>query len=1006
MPWSRFTPEQRRAAFLVDRHVLASAGAGSGKTTVMAVRYVACLLDGLITPDRILALAFTVEAAGNLRARIDRTLRQVLKRGSFPKPGVEDIAPQLTEDERAHLRRALAELPGAPITTVDGACLAWVREGAGQLGRDPDVGPAEAVAWAELRARAWQRLRREAADDLVPLVSRHGEYLVRHGLMAKADQAAALPSGRAVLSTTDPYAELLRRRAPQLSALPATLAAAGQAPLPRDRAGLCERLAELDALRAAGKAKDAIQAIQDLLDFPACRRDGKRPDKGSRRRRGSLLTLVDWDPALEADLTAEGARLERLVERLRTILGEESVAVGVAGFSAIAAEALALLADPATAKRLAARYRHVLLDEAQDLNRLQASLVDALLIDGGPKVFTVGDHRQSIFGFRHAAPEVFAGWETSLPAREGTVVVLAENFRSHPGLVLGIKDLFADEAFRPEAIVPGREGTGEAVLAAWKVEAPEEVADPQAQAVAERIAQSPLPPEAHAILLRSRTRMATYARALERRGIPCDTDFPEGLIASQEVADIEAILRLALAPHDRDAIAVALGGPWGVADSNDKRLLVEALDGNISRALSETDLGVVVARTRTIAAAEGPGPAVRTLAMDARLTARYGELPLSRRRLANLVALADEEHRAGRTLDLAEFCQRLRDRRAHGVDEAEASGAALGGRGVRLMTIHGSKGLEWPVVWLPELDRPHGSQDLRQPFLGMPEGDALRVCVRPGPYDESVSLTAELLADDLRVRQIAEEKRLFYVACTRAREELHLLVAKLPTPPDARGLTAAPAGWVSLAWNPLPVDPAVVTRRKPAEPPHIRDAAPVPLPALPALPPMVSVTELTEEVRGAAIASRQTTDEWLRKLIGNTMHEAFARYGVGMGAEQARHSLAPLAPLLTLERHAVLLAGLTDAALIPGYWDGERLVEQPLIGERDGQIVTAQIDLLLKRDGAWHLYDFKTGTAAQRESSAAQVRIYAELLRPLLDAPLAGGWLVDVERRVLIPVAI
>ena len=140
MPWSLFTAEQHRAAFLVDRHVLASAGAGSGKTTVMAVRYVACLLDGLVPPDRILALAFTVEAAGNLRARIDRTLRQVLRRGTFPKPGraaEEEDDLQLTETERTHLRRALSDLPSAPITTVDGACLAWVREGAGQLGRDP-----------------------------------------------------------------------------------------------------------------------------------------------------------------------------------------------------------------------------------------------------------------------------------------------------------------------------------------------------------------------------------------------------------------------------------------------------------------------------------------------------------------------------------------------------------------------------------------------------------------------------------------------------------------------------------------------------------------------------------------------------------------------------------------------------------------------------------------------------------------------------------------------------
>ena len=208
-----------------------------------------------------------------------------------------------------------------------------------------------------------------------------------------------------------------------------------------------------------------------------------------------------------------------------------------------------------------------------------------------------------------------------------------------------------------------------------------EVLNPQAEFVAERIATSPREPEAHAILLRSRTHMAAYARALEQRGIPCDTDFPEGLIDSQEVADIEAILRLALMPHDRDALAVAVGGPWGTPDPQDKRLLVTGLEGDPQTILSRTELGGVVAATSARAAAEGPASAVRALATDPRLTARYGRLPLARRRLANLMTLADEEQRAGRTLDLADFCQRLRDRRAYGIDEAEASGAALGGRG-------------------------------------------------------------------------------------------------------------------------------------------------------------------------------------------------------------------------------------------------------------------------------------------------------------------------------------
>lgn len=1017
-PWANFTAEQRRAAFLVDRHVLASAGAGSGKTTVMAVRYVACLLQNALLPAQILALAFTVEAAGNLRVRIDGTLRQVLRGGVFPRLGRDDEDFQFTDGERAHLRRCLAELPGAPITTIDGACLNWVREGAAHLQRDPETGPAEAVAWAQIRQRAWLRLRREASDALEPLITRHGEHQVRHGLISKLDQAGALPSGRAETLSGDPLALLLRRRSAQLAQLPAALAEAGQPALPDDRIGLLERLGELDGLAARGKAKEAIRVLQDLLDYPNARKsDGGRPSAAERRRRGSLLTLVEWDPALEADLAADAQRLVELIARLRQIVAEESAAAGVAGFSAIAAEAMTLLTDPATAVRLARRYRHILLDEVQDLNRLQASLVEALL-DAlpevapdaaseakGPRVFAVGDHRQSIFGFRHAAPEIFASWETTLPARGGTVAVLRENFRSHPGLVLGITALFADEAFRPQDILPGRTAEGNAVLAAWRVVAPVETIGAQPHFVAERIAASGRRPEDHAILLRSRTHMAAYARALEVRGIACDTDFPEGLIAAQEVADIEAILRLALAPHDRDALAVAVGGPWGTADANDKCLLVTALDTDPGLILSRTAVGEVVAATAALAAAQGPAVAVRALAMDPRLTARYGRMPLARRRLANLMTLADEEHAAGRTLDLAGFCQRLRDRRQYGVDEAGASGAALGGRGVRLMTIHGAKGLEWPVVWLPQLDRAHGTQDQRQAFLAVPDEDVLRVAVKRGTYDSGVSLAAELLIDDIRVRQVAEERRLFYVACTRARDELHLILEKLPHPPDQRGLTSCPGGWVSEAWQEVAIDPQMRTQAPVVDSPRSPCTTPLALPPAAAAVVMRSVTEMVEAAPYVH-AGEPTghSDEWLRKLIGTTVHEAFARFGVGMSLGQARHSLSAIAALLPAPRLAGLLAALTDGQLIPGYWEGERLVEQPLIGERHGEVITAQIDLLLKREGAWHLYDFKTGSAASHAHGMAQVRLYVELLTPLLDAPLAGAWLVDVEQRVLIAV--
>ena len=465
------------------------------------------------------------------------------------------------------------------------------------------------------------------------------------------------------------------------------------------------------------------------------------------------------------------------------------------------------------------------------------------------------------------------------------------------------------------------------------------------------------------------------------------------------------LCRLALNPQDRNALAVALGGPWGTADPQDKRLLVEALECAPERALRETLLGAVVAAFRAQARAEGPAPAIRALANDPRLTRRYGQLPLARRRLANLQTLADEEHRAGVTLDLAAFCERLRERRLHGVDEAEASGAGLGARGVRLMTIHGAKGLEWPVVWLPELHRRHNQRDLSAPLLSVPGDDALHICCRPGTHDEGVSLRAELMADDLHLRSIAEERRLFYVACTRARDELHFLAAAEVAPADYRGLTIAPGGWVTVPWSEVAVTLSAVSCWRAQE----GSAAKPPLPAT--IPPLLTaplaVTSVTDVVAAEAATNQAEAgyDASIAQALGIAVHAALARNGVGMSRAQAEAALAGFTALLPAERYARLLAGLTDAGLVSNYWTGERLIEQPLVAEREGGLVTAQIDLLLRDAAGWHLYDFKTGMAAEHAASVAQVRLYAELVSPLLDAPLVDAWLVDVERRQRISVA-
>nr|MBA2482275.1 UvrD-helicase domain-containing protein [Planctomycetota bacterium] len=851
-PWQRFTDDQRRAALLVDRSVVSVAAAGAGKTQVMAVRYCACLLRDreLLGPERVLAITFTREAAANLRARIDRVLRAVVSAPvpSFPHALRGEAEAELAPAEIEHLTRCLERLPNAPIGTVDSFCSSLVREHAALLGRDPDLHPpgSDGPEVLACRDEAWRRLRAEMAaeegGDLLDLVEAHGERPMRALIAQLAERSATLPVADSFASDEDALAELLRRRADSLAAIPQALADAvaetsaknvgGQAvraaqdAYARAPADIVSWVALVAGVKAYGSeaAKDAIRRLRDLAREPA--------------HGACLALLATTNPADEALWQARAQRLARCIARFRSALDASMSERGLSGFATIAHDALRLLDHAPMRARLTARYRHVLLDESQDLNRLQGALVDRLRVGPRgeqPRVFAVGDHRQSIYGFRHADPDQFRGWERDAEAAGGATAPLGVNFRSHPRLIAAVGRLFSSptliDEFRADTVVAGK-STQDSPEGGRLVCTAVDGGD-DATALPDHIARvvtglliAGRRPEHIAIILRTRRRMRRFADSLERIGVPVDTDFPGGLYDAQECHDVEAILRLCLDPNDRFALACAVSGPWGVADPQDRRLLVEALSDRAqsasasapasawTRIRAATPVGAVVDTIAPILANEGVAAAIRTLARDPRATARYGSLPLARRRLANLIALADEEEGAGGALDGAALVERWAERRRLGADGAEARGESLGSRGVRLLTIHGSKGLEWPVVILPDLQQRFDRRDLSRPALARATPQGLALTCGPGSLEEGVALRRALAAEDVAAASAREEARLFYVACTRAMDELHLVAASGRDPAVQSSSTSTsasascPADWVDLARLPWEVVPA------------------------------------------------------------------------------------------------------------------------------------------------------------------------------------------------------
>ena len=1071
-PWSRFTDEQRRAAFLVDRSVISTAAAGSGKTQVMAVRYCACLLRDatLLAPERILAITFTREAAANLRSRIDTVLRAVLAQPvpSFPDyRGSDGADAELTPAEITHLTLALAQLPAAPIGTVDSFCLGLVSDHADRLGRDPGLTPpsSDGPEGRQCQEAAWLRLRAEAnalrGGDLAPLVAAYGEHALRELVTTLAIQAAALPVDQFFAPGGPLVGELITARRAQIEALTALLpqaqelcrapAAKGKLvemlraipagpPLDGSRAAVPIAqvqawLRNVDELKVSGsknlELNDCVRQLQDALDYPARRSgSGARPGREARLRCASLGAFAAWTPEGEELLMQRAQTLARVLTRYQELLDDITRSRALADFAGTAREALRLLELPAVAREQAERFRHILLDEAQDLNRLQGRLIDHLwAVPSSPRIFAVGDHRQSIYGFRHAEPALFQGWEDGVEARGGAVAPLGLNFRSHPELVTMVRGLFSipplSAGFRPELIGAGRahaEFARGGVVACWQVQPrddDETAAAAEAQHIANLIAGSlerGRAPEDHAVLLRTRARMRLYADALERTGIPVDTDFPHGLYQAQECWDVEAVLRLCLDPHDRFALACAVAGPWGVADAQDRRLLVLALSTPTSQEaaqliLGSTPLGALLPPVRALLSAEGPAAGVRFLARQPALTRRYGGLPLARRRLANLYHLADEHAAAGLSADVASFLERLQERRRLGADGAEADSEALGASGVRLATIHAAKGLEWPVVILPEMAGRFVDHDRRRAGLGRATDQGLALSCGAGRGEELVGMRRFLALEQLHAERMAEHSRAFYVACTRAVEELHLIRSGNHVASDE---VRCPADWLDQArvrWV-LTIPSQEPAARVAPQRAAAQALPPLAVAAARTVPRVRSVSELLAGAASTApLAAAADQAAGLRRALGIRVHEALRQHGLGMAPGLARQAIAPFVRLVEpalLERVA---AHLSRTDWVPG-WPGmqRQLREQPFCAElHDGdgsRLVSGTLDLLLRDTaGSWHLYDFKSGAGAGGEHDVRQLQAYARLCAPHLDGPLATMQVLDVANAQVLAVA-
>ena len=495
------------------------------------------------------------------------------------------------------------------------------------------------------------------------------------------------------------------------------------------------------------------------------------------------------------------------------------------------------------------RFREILVDEYQDVSEVQDLIFRALSRDG-QNLFFVGDVKQSIYRFRLADPTLFLRkYDAFAPAEtaadgESRRILLQENFRSRGAVLdacnhlfrnlmsraLGELDYDDDAALRCglEAQAGGEkpelrllqlpEGPVSAGAGRTMLEAEYVAGRIRAMHDEEGVAWGDM-----VILLRSANTVGpVYRRALTMRGVPVDSAQSGGFFESLEISVLRSLLAVIDNPHQDVPLIAVLASPLFGFDA-------DALAG-IRQADRDHDFCTAFQkRAETDAQCREAAETLRRyrrLAPDCTLTELLQRICDDRDLTALCSAMPDGDGRRDRLdalLRLAETFEATGYQGLHRfvlwLDQQERDGreppaGAGDGQAVRIMSIHRSKGLEFPVVFLCDLSRQFNKSDTREAVLVHPElGLGPKRC-DPERGVQYPTVARSAIARRIETETLSEEMRLLYVATTRAKERLILtgtfadadetvrklrLGAQSPLPPETLRAAASPMQWILQA---------------------------------------------------------------------------------------------------------------------------------------------------------------------------------------------------------------
>ena len=857
-----YTKEQEQAIFLRGKNIMVSAGAGAGKTRVLVSRMAELIMDKEhpIEADRFLVMTFTNAAAAEMKERIGTELEERLEK----------------DPDNLYLRKQIRKIRQADISTIHSFCNHLIRTHYNELAIDPSFRIGEEGELFLLRQQAVEQVLEEAyasgRESFLQFVEAYApgkndtvlEEMIEDlyhfsrsfpnadGWFEKTGKEAAILAGKDGWDTSAAVTLLLskaQKESLQIQEELYQLLESVTEDSPEKYTGLLQEIKEyIDSLTQAKDYNSDYKVLsqKSISSFPRASQKEKEWELYEEVKEFHQKVREQINSQKENVFTTPAEELQREAAVIYPLL-EEYMALtkrfaeiyflckkekNVYDFDDLEHFALELLvesydkqgeAQPSeTAKELSKKYKMIFVDEYQDTNLVQETILEMLLNKKHNSLFTVGDVKQSIYRFRQARPDLFLRRKDQYisQADAGVSIELRDNFRSAPGVLTFTNYIFSqlmEKEFggvdynEKTALRPGDGGpmmqdeeTSEILFfqkdsASALKEVPEDILAESA-VICKRIKE--LIEEGYhygdmVILLRSGAgRMEPMAEFLEQEGIPVSCDNKTGYFQTREITVMLNYLSIVDNIYQDIPMASVMLSSIGKFTEEELvklRVLIEepvrgkytlydfmrlymqeGTEEELKKKIRDFLMDLLYFRQQK---KEQP---LSTLLWDIyERTGFYYDvqlMPDGEKRKENLLMLLKKAEDYEKTVfkGLFYFNRYMKQLKSYEIEMGEAGTSMEEEDVVKIMTIHKSKGLEFPVVFVSGLSKKFNRMDLNKAVLCHPELGIGMECVNTTLRFHHPSLMKKAIQEKVWKDTLEEEMRILYVAMTRAKRKLIL----------------------------------------------------------------------------------------------------------------------------------------------------------------------------------------------------------------------------------------